>query len=454
MATDIGIRSGKNAARELRATMHGRIVLPDASSYESARQIWNGAVDHRPAVIAYCESVADVQAAVRVARDHQLPLSVRGGGHDWAGRSVRPDGLVLDLSRMRQIEIDPGSQMARVAGGATLGDLARAAAPLGFAAATGTVNPVGVAGFMLAGGYGPLLGKVGLGLDNLVSAEVVLADGRQIVTDAHEHPDLFWALRGGGGNFGVVTSMRVRLHRVPEVLTGAILFPLAEGESVLRGLDETVSQSCDDLTVLAGVFPGPGGPVMMLVPTWSGERRRGEEAIARLQRLGTPIVAQVLATTCVDMLNNFDNHIVNGRHYHIQTRWLASLSREAISVILEAGSSPSSPLSVIAIHSFHGAGTRVGGDATAFGLRKKHFMVEIIAAWEPGSGSGQVHRDWAKSLSVALEPFAIPGGYANLLGPSEQSQIAHAYGENRSRLLEIKQRFDPENVFSATALPR
>ncbi len=192
----------------------------------------------------------------------------------------------------------------------------------------------------------------------------------------------------------------------------------------------------------------------MLVPTWSGERHRGEQAIARLQRFGTPIVAQVAATACADMLNNFDNHIANGRHYYIQTRWLAGLSREAISLILEAGGAPSSPLSVIAIHSFHGAGTRVGRDATAFGLREKHFMVEIIAAWEPESGSGQVHRNWANRLCSALEPFAMPGGYPNLLAPSAERQIAHAYGENRARLLEIKRRFDPDHVFSATALPR
>jgi FAD/FMN-containing dehydrogenase len=215
MATHIGIRSGLNAARELRATMHERIVLPDAGSYQRARQVWNGAVDHHPAAIVYCETVAEVQAAVRAARAHQLPLSVRGGGHDWAGRSVLPGGLVIDLSRMRQIEVDAQSQVARVAGGATMGDLARAAAPYGLAAATGTVNPVGVAGFTLAGGYGPLLGKCGLGLDNLLGAEVVLADGRLVATDANQQPDLFWALRGGGGNFGVVTSLRVRLHCVP-----------------------------------------------------------------------------------------------------------------------------------------------------------------------------------------------------------------------------------------------
>ena len=243
------------------------------------RQIWNGAVDHQPAVFARCETVEDVQAAIHTARKHDFPLSVRGGGHDWAGRALRHGGLVIDLSRMRQIKVDVTRRAATVAGGANASDVTAAAVPHGLAAVTGNVGAVGMAGFLLAGGYGPLTTRFGLGVDNLLGAEVVLANGRRVWADASENEDLFWALRGGGGNFGVVTSMRIRLHEVPEILAGFILFPWSQACEALRGHAEIMSGAPDELSVLAGEFTGPdGNPVLFLGPIWTGERAAGEKA--------------------------------------------------------------------------------------------------------------------------------------------------------------------------------
>src|SRR5215469_13640773 len=222
-------------ARELHAMMQGRVVLRGDDDYTRARQIWNRAVENQPALLAVCETLADVQAAVRVARRHDLSLSVRGGGHDWTGRALRSDGLVIDLSRMRQVIVSPHARVATVSGGATLKDVAAAAGAHGLVAALGNCGAVGMAGLTLGGGYGPLNGQCGLAADNLLGAELVLADGRRVTTGPDEEPELFWAIRGGGGNFGVVTFLRVQLHEARHMLGGMIVYPWSEAERVLRG---------------------------------------------------------------------------------------------------------------------------------------------------------------------------------------------------------------------------
>src|SRR5215469_796202 len=223
------------AARELRTVMQGNVVLRSDDDYIPTRQIWNGAVEHQPVLFAVCETSGDVQAAVRSARQHGFPLSVRGGGHDWAGRALRHNGGVMDLSHMRGVALDTKASVATIEGGATAVDVITAAAPHGLVAATGNCGTVGMVGLTTGGGYGPLINRYGLALDNLLAAELVLADGRLVHCDDRENPELFWALRGGGGNFGVVTAMRVRLHPVREVLAGTILFPLSQAKSVIRG---------------------------------------------------------------------------------------------------------------------------------------------------------------------------------------------------------------------------
>jgi hypothetical protein len=419
-------------------------VLVPGVSYDQARQIWNGAVDHRPALIVRPRTPAEVQAGVLTARNHHLPLSVRGGGHDWAGRALRRGGLVIDLTGMRQVAVTAEVRIATAGGGATAREVIAPGVPHGLVAATGSCGGVGMAGLTLTGGYGPLSGRFGLALDNLLGAEVVLADGRLVTADLAHEPELFWAIRGGGGNFGALTSMRIRLHSLRHLVAGFIMFPWAQAASVWEGLSAVLADAPDELTVQSGMLPGPdGGPLMFLSPAWSGGRVPGENVIDELLRLGTPLLFQIAPRTYPEMLGLFDASIVSGRHYAIRTRSVADFTPDVISAIAEAGSTMTSPLSTVSIHHFHGAAARVPPDATAFGIRRKHFVLEIVAAWEPDDARGARHRAWADSFSAALAPHSLPGGYPGLLGPDDDDQIARAYGQNNARLRAAKARFRP-----------
>jgi FAD/FMN-containing dehydrogenase len=440
------------AVQDLRAVIQGKVVLPSDATSEVRSSIFNGAVTHQSALFALCETAEDVQAAVRVARSHKLPLSVRGGGHDWTGRALRDGGLVIDLTRMRQVDVNAEEKTATVAGGATALDVS-AAGPRGLVAVTGNVGPVGMGGFLLGGGYSHLSTRFGLAVDNLLGAEVVLADGRLVWADASQNPDLFWGLRGGGGNFGAVTSMQIRLHPLSKVMAGLILFPWSEAESILREHIQILSSAPDELSIQAGGLPGPDGNLsLFLVPVWSGNQALGEEIIARLQRLGSPILTHIAPVDYADVVCLFDDHIVNGRHYTIQTRWLPDLTPRVISTLVKAGTQRTSPLSFLVLHHLHGAAMRVAPEAAAFGMRRKHFMLEIVPAWEPCSkAEGDVHRQWPSDLSRSLAPFALPGGYANYLTPNDHEQVSSAYGGNARRLRRVKRQFDPDNVFSSAA---
>jgi len=411
MSVSNSIRPELAAERELRAVMRGEVVQRDHHAYARTRQIWNGAVEHQPALFAVCETPGDVQAAVRCAREYSLPLSVRGGGHDWAGRALRHDGLVIDLSHMRRVDVDSKTAVATIQGGTKAEDLISAAAPHDLVAATGNCGTVGMVGLTVGGGYGPLTPRCGLALDNLLGADLVLADGRLVNCDSDENPDLFWALRGGGGNFGVVTSMRVRLHPVREMLAGMILFPWSEAESIFSGYTSVVAEAPNELGGLSGVVTWPdGGPMVFLAPMWSGERNQGEAVIAELRRLGTPVFEQLGPMAYGDLINMFAAHSVSGRHYAIQTRSLRELSAEIVRSLIAAGETKTSAYSAIILHHFRGAATRVPVKETSFGLRAEHFMAEIIAAWEPSADDdGSIHREWARTVSENLALHALPG---------------------------------------------
>lgn len=438
------------AVRLLRSSMRGTVLRDSDASYDKARQIWNGAVDRRPAVIARCAGDDDVARAVAAAREHDLALSVLGGGHDWAGRALNDGGLVLDLSAMRGVTVDPDTGVAVAQGGATAGDVVAAAGRYGLTPVTGTVKAVGMAGLTLAGGYGPLNGKHGLALDNVLGAKVVLADSQNVIASDTEDSDLYWALRGGGGSLGVASAMHYRLHRLESVLAGLLLFPIEQAATVLHGYRELIAEAPDELTVMAGFLGGPDGqPVLFLSPTWSGEPELGKRAIARFERLGTPALAQIAAMPYTAALGLFDQHVVNGRHYAMRTRWLTELDQYTAGTLIAAASSATSPHSALAIHQFHGAATRVPTTATAFAQRDDHLLVEILAAWEPQpSDDAGTHRRWADALSDDLADAALPGGYPNLLAPDEPQRVQLAYGPNAKRLLDIRRRYDPDGIFS------
>ncbi len=415
-------------------------MLTSGAEYEAAVSIWNGAVTSRPLAVLRCADSADVQNGVRTAREKGLPLSVRGGGHDWAGRALADGGLTLDLSPMRQVSVDPATAVATVAGGATAADVAAAAQRVGLVAVTGTAGSVGMAGLTLGGGYGPLSGRFGLAADNLLSADVVLADGTLITADDERHPELFWALRGGGGNFGVVTTMRIRLHAVPAILAGMIMYRF----DALPELEESLLRGPDELTVQAGFITTPAGePALFAAPTWCGDPEAGTLVLRRLTELGEPLAAQVGPTTMVDQLAQIDAMFPAGRHVEIATRTVTGLDRTVQETLLDAASAKTSPLSAISLHSLHGAAARVPADATAFRNRTPHLMVETIAVWEPGDAGENRHRVWVRGTD------RLPGGYPNLLGPEDTERTATVFGANTERLLAAKQRYDPELVFHA-----
>ena len=444
------------AERALRRLLPDQQVHVAGPRYADAVALWNGAVKHRPAIVLTCSSVDDVVLGVRTAREFGLPLSVRGGGHDFAGRALSDGGVTLDLRPMRAVRVDPGARIAEVGGGATANDLLAAADEHGLVAATGTVGSVGVAGLTLGGGYGPLAGRVGLAADNLLAAEVVLADGSVVRTDPGNDPDLLWALRGGGGNFGVVTSMTIRLHAVPAVVTGMVLYPWHQARQVLGRVREAQEQAPDELTIQAGVVGAPdGSPAVLVLPTWSGDVRVGGDPagpVMALSRLGDPLLAQLGPETCAAATAGRDALFPAGRHVTITTRSVPGLSEDVAGVVERFGGALPTPLSGISLHHFHGAAARVSPADTAFVLRRPHLMGEVIGIWQ-AEETGEHVRGWAEAASQELAAHAFAGGYANLLGPDAADQILHVHGDNLPRLQRIKAAVDPEGVFSATPLP-
>ncbi len=372
---------------------------------------------------------------------------MRGGGED------KPHDVRELFAHLATGRGDLADDSDRVAGGDDVGDggLDDGIGRPGLAPVTGTVKAVGMVGLTLAGGYGPLNGKHGLALDNLIEAEVVLADGTQVVASDNSDRDLYWALRGGGGTFGVITAARYRLHPLESVLAGLILFPLSQAGEVLAGYRQVVATAPDELTVMVGFMSGPDGtPLLFLFPAWSGDPTEGQATVVQLERLGAPIAVQVAPMPYEDALGLFDQTVVNGRHYALQTRWMSEVTEHTASLLIDAAQHATSPLSVIAVHHFHGAASRVAPDHTAFALRQDHMLLEILAAWEPTPDDhGGAHRHWMTQLSERLAPRALPGGYPNLLGPDEHQRLRLAYGTNAGRLQDLKRRYDPDGMFNS-----
>ncbi|WP_410813468.1 FAD-binding oxidoreductase [Micromonospora sp. 067-2] len=426
-----------------------RVSRPGDLAYDSAVDLWNGAVVTRPARVVRPRDAQETSVAVTAACQCGIGLSVRAGGHDVAGRALCDGGLVIDLGAMRDMQIVNGDAVA--GGGVRAADVVAAAAPHGLNVATGTAGVVGMAGLSLGGGYGPLLGTAGLAADNLLWAEVVLADGRVVHTE--DEPELLWALRGGGGNFGVVTRMGIRLHRDRGLVGGMIIFPWEEADAVLARYADVIAQAPDELTLLIEMTVASQiGPCLLAVPVWSGEPHLAQATLDRVLRLGSPLSSTIGPARQKDLLQQFDQQVPRGMHWEIRTRSIAALTPDIIDVLIAGANTRPGPGAGIGLRQFHGAATRVDAEATAFGLRTPHIVLEISAGRAPHEDAAPF-RDWVEAVSADLALYALPGGYPNFLAPDQNEQVVHAYGPNTTRLLDVKQRYDPRGVFTATPLP-
>jgi FAD/FMN-containing dehydrogenase len=428
----------------------GRISMPGDAGYDAATNIWAKPFGPPPRSIVHCRTAEDVQAVVRAAHDCDIAVSVRGGGHDWAGRALC-DGIVIDLSGMRNVVLGSDHRTAMISGGARAADVIAVTDPLHLAVVAGSVSAVGMTGLALGGGYGPLIGRFGLALDNIIDAQVVLADGSFISANSETNPELFWALRGGGGNFGVVTAARVRLHDLESVHSGMLLYPFSETKAVFKGCNDIIASAPDELTVQLGHVIDPNGTVaVMIIPTWCGRPDHGEARLAPFLKLGNLVAGTIERKSYGALLATFDPYLANGWHAVMETCWLPKLDDDSIDTFIRAMQTAVSPGCAIFTHEFKGAASRVAEDATAFGLRRDHVVVEVLATF-PDAKDEPAHRRWARATREAFAT-ALPGGYANFLTRDDADRVASSYGGNARRLIEAKRRYDPDNFFSS-AIP-
>jgi FAD/FMN-containing dehydrogenase len=439
----------------------GELITPSHEAYDGTRALWNGDVDRRPRLIAQCIDTTDVAAAVRFARDHDLDVAVRGGGHNVAGTAVCDDGLVIDLSAMCAVRVDPVGRTAQVLGGALWRDVDRATQAHGLATTGGIVGHTGVGGLTLGGGIGWLMRKHGLAVDNLVDVEVVTAEGNVVRASTESHPDLFWALRGGGGNFGVATEFRFALHPVgPTVLAGPVFWPAEDTSDVLRFYRDFASRAPDELgnvVRLGTVPPLPAiaeglhfRPAIAVGSCYAGPVADGERALLALRRFGTPLVDLLGPTSYAGHQGGLDDTVPHGWHYYWKATDLTGLSDEVIDVIAEHAYRATSPRSYAAVFHLGGAVARTPRDATAYVGRGVDHNIIIDAAWLPEQDDPvrTAETAWARSFLDALRPHAT-GVYVNFLDDDDDaSRVRDAYGDDTyRRLAEIKARYDPDNVF-------
>lgn len=432
--------------QDFRAGLRGQVILPGDADYDDGRLVWNGMIDRRPTLIVRCARVTDASRAIRFARDQHLLLAVRGGGHNVTGAGTCDGGLVIDLSPMKAVQVDSERRTARVEPGATWKEFDEETQQYGLATTGGLISSTGVAGFTLGGGIGWLVRKHGLACDNLISAEVVAADGQLVRANAGENPDLYWGLRGGGGNFGVVTAFEFALHPVATVVGGVVAHPLPRAREVLHFYRHFIATAPDELTTLVNFATTPEGhQIIGIAACYAGPVEQGAEVMRPLKEFGPPAMDMMgpLPYTALQQAN--DLRAPAGLQNYWKAAFLQDLSDEAIDAMIEYATHVTSQLSMIHLHQLGGAMNRVAADATAFGHRDSEFVVNIIGMWQE-PGDNEQHIDWARGLFAALQPYAH-GAYINFLGDEGQERVRAAYGPNYARLVALKNKYDPTNLF-------
>ncbi len=433
-------------ADELRKSIKGRVLLPGDPDYDAARALFNGMIDRRPAAIVQVETVDDVRRAIEAARGAVVPLSIRGGGHNVTGNALCDGGIVIDFSRQHEVTVDPAARVARAQPGATWGDFDQATQAHGLATTGGLVSTTGIAGFTLGGGIGWLMRKHGLAADNLSAATVVTAEGDLIEASAEQHPDLLWGLRGGGGNFGVVTSLEYRLHPLGEVLGGLVVHPLARARDVLSFFREFVTTAPDELTAVAAILTAPDvGPVIGVAACYCGDLNDGERALRALREFGPPVADQFAPMPYTALQTMLDESAPAGMQNYWKADFVNELSDATIDTIVQQTAGLPSPLMQFHVHHMGGAVGRVPPADSPYAHRDAQFINNFVGMWADPADS-QANIAWVRQFWGSLRP-ASAGAYINYMGGDEEARVASAYGENLERLVALKDTYDPTNLF-------
>jgi FAD/FMN-containing dehydrogenase len=451
------ISIGDDAVAALSGALAGGLLTPDSPGYDEARSIWNAMIDRRPGLIVECSAENDVLHAVRFARDHGVLLTIWGAGHNIAGNAVSDGGVMISFKNMKGVEVDPAARTARVQPGATLGDLDAATQAHGLAVPTGINSTTGIAGLTLGGGFGWLSRKHGMTIDNLISARVITADGNVVVASDSENADLFWGIRGGGGNFGVVTSFEFRAHPVgPEILSGLIVHPFADAGSVLRACRDFQESAPDEVTVWTVMRKAPplpflpeevhGTEVLVLAAMYAGDMADGEAALAPLRGIGNPIADVIGPHPFVGWQQAFDPLLTPGARNYWKTHDLRELNDEVIDLALEYVATLPDPQSEVFFAQVGGAQSRVPDDATAYQGRSAAYVMNVHGRWSDAS-QDETCIAWCRDLWNAMAPHATGEAYVNFMTEDDGGRVESAYGSSYARLVELKNRYDPGNLF-------
>jgi FAD/FMN-containing dehydrogenase len=458
VTTSKGTSLDEKAVQEFKANLRGELIRPEDSGYDAARKVWNGMIDKHPALIVLCTGVADVISAVNFARTNKLLVAVRGGGHGVAGNAVCDGGIVIDLSRMKGMRVDPTARTARAQTGLTWGEFDRETQAFGLAITGGLVSTTGIAGFTLGGGLGWLMRKHGLTCDNLLSADIVTADGRFLTASKTENADLFWGVRGGGGNFGIATSFEYRLHPVGKVIGGLSLYPAEKAREVLHFYREYLTTVPENLTSIVFFLKAPpapfipenlhGAPVVGFAVCYAGSIEEGERVVRPLKEFGPPAVDLINPMPYTALQSMLDAGAPPGLQNYWKSEYLKGLSDDAIDTIVDHSARMQSPLSQVHVQHMQGAVSCVGADETPFGNRDAAYVLNIVGMWSDPKES-ETHTRWTREFFATMESFSTGGVYVNFLGNEGEKRVTAAYGQaNYERLVALKNKYDPTNFFS------